>query len=796
MKNITTLKSVLSLSLASLIFTSHADTNKISLALDEIEQEKLVTNIYRAYFPNQDIARKASITFHSQILESSLNDGYLILELSEEDKSKLKTFGFRFKPADNYIAARNQRLATIQQSLATQSTLSSDFTVQTIPGYACYETVEETFSAAEEMVTNHPNLAQFIDVGDSWEKTQNLGGYDIQVLKLTNSGTTGTKPILFINSAIHAREYTTAPLNLEFARWLVDGYGNDADATWILDHHEVHLMLQTNPDGRKKAETGLSWRKNTNQNYCGATSNSRGADLNRNFSFKWNSTNGQGSSGSQCSNTYRGPSAGSEPEIQALESYVKSIFADNRGPNNSDAAPADTSGIHIDIHSYSELVLWPWGDSSQVAPNGVAMQTLGRKFAYFNGYTPQQSIGLYPTDGTSDNISYGELGVAAFTFELGTSFFQACSTYENTIVTDNLPALIYAAKVVRLPYITPGGPDISSLTINGTSSSGNIAPGATGTIAATSTDTRFSSANGTEATQNISSGEYYIDTPPWVSGATAIPLSASDGNFNSSTEGLTGTIDTTGLSVGQHIVYVRSKDASNTWGAVSAIFLQVTDDVPPPADNVLENGVAKTGLSASTGEELLFTMAVPQNATNIAFNISGGTGDADLYVKFGSVPTDSSYDCRPYRNGNVETCTATQVNGTYHVRLKAYSTFSGVSLTGSYTEGGTPPNNDPIDRTETIASLSQGQWARYTQVLPAGYSDLNVSISGGTGDADLYVRKGAASTTSAYDCRPYRNGNVENCSFTNPGADTWYIDVRGYRASSNVTLSITATPSN
>ncbi len=796
MKKYLKIKSIVSLSLAGFIFASQAAPHNVSIAMDEIEQEKMITNIYRAYFPNHDIARKASITFHSQLLESAMDDGYLIMELSEQDKHNLKQFGFRFKTADSYIENRNQRLAMIQQSLSTQSILSDDFSIQSIPGYECYETVEETFNVADDMVSNHPNLAQFVDVGDSWEKSQSLGGYDIKVLKLTNSNVSGSKPILFINSAIHAREYTTAPLNLEFARWLVNGHGSDADATWILDHHEVHLMLQTNPDGRKKAETGLSWRKNTNQNYCGATSNSRGADLNRNFSFKWNSTNGQGSSGSQCSNTYRGPSPGSEPEIQALESYLRSIFPDNRGPNNSDAAPADTSGIHIDIHSYSELVLWPWGDSSQVAPNGIAMQTLGRKFAFFNGYTPQQSIGLYPTDGTSDNISYGELGVAAFTFELGTSFFQGCSTYENTIVTDNLPALIYAAKVVRQPYITPSGPDITNLTLNGNSGSSTIAPGETGTIAATATDTRFSNSNGSESTQNITASEYYIDTPPWAAGAVAIPLTATDGNFNSKSEAITGSIDTTGLSNGQHIIYVRSRDASNTWGAVSAIFLQVSDDVPPPPDNELENGVAKTGLAAGQGEELLFTMQVPAGATNINFAISGGTGDADLYVKFGSIPTDSSYDCRPYRNGNVESCSATQTNGTYHVRLKGYSSFAGVSLTGSYTEPGTPPDVEPINRTETISSLGRSQWARYTQVLPAGYASLNVSISGGSGDADLYVRKGAESTTSAYDCRPYLNGNTESCDFNNPDADTWHIDVRGYRASSNVTLTITATPSN
>ena len=88
------------------------------------------------------------------------------------------------------------------------------------------------------------------------------------------------------------------PLVLEFARWLVNGHGVDADASWILDHHEVHMLLHTNPDGRKRAEGGLSWRKNTNNNYC-ANTNTRGADLNRNFSFGWNSTGGTGSSGTR-----------------------------------------------------------------------------------------------------------------------------------------------------------------------------------------------------------------------------------------------------------------------------------------------------------------------------------------------------------------------------------------------------------------------------------------------------------------------------------------------------------------
>jgi Zn-dependent metalloprotease len=103
----------------------------------------------------------------------------------------------------------------------------------------------------------------------------------------------------------------------------------------------------------------------------------------------------------------------------------------------------------------------------------------------------------------------------------------------------------------------------------------------------------------------------------------------------------------------------------------------------------LTNGVAKTGISAATGGEVNYTLVVPAGATGLKFVTSGGTGDLDMYVKFGSAPTDTVYDCRPYASGNAETCNiATAQAGTYYVRLKAYAAFSGASLTGSYTTGG------------------------------------------------------------------------------------------------------------
>lgn len=102
-------------------------------------------------------------------------------------------------------------------------------------------------------------------------------------------------------------------------------------------------------------------------------------------------------------------------------------------------------------------------------------------------------------------------------------------------------------------------------------------------------------------------------------------------------------------------------------------------------DTTLSNGVAVTGLSASTGAALNYTIAVPSGTSTLTVTISGGSGDADLYVRAGSAPTDSTYACRPYLSGNAETCTINSPTaGTYHVRVKAYSSFSGVSLTASY----------------------------------------------------------------------------------------------------------------
>ncbi|MCJ8274564.1 MAG: PKD domain-containing protein [Psychrosphaera sp.] len=569
----------------SLALSSAEANQKVAQTMELFELERVsIQNAHRVYYPSRALADKATISFHNQLLESHHDKGYLIMQLAEEDKTKLSSFGFTFAPATQWIAQREKAIDSLKlaaQKRASKTNVGKSAVADNIDGFACYSTVESTFSQAKDLADNNPTLAQWVDIGDTWIKENSspsvasgsASGYDIKVLKMTNAATDGDKPILFIHSAMHAREYATAELTLRFAKHLVNNYGSNADASWVLDNHQVHIVFHMNPDGRKQAETGLLWRKNANGNFCSSSPENIGVDLNRNFSMFWNATD-FGSSPNECAQTYRGPEAASEPETKAIESYIRSIFADQRGPLETDAAPLDTTGMHIDVHSYSELVLWPWGHTETPAPNGTELATLGRKMAYFTGYTPQQSIGLYPTDGTSDDVSYGELGIPAYTFELGTNFFKDCNTFDNKILPDNLNALMYAAKVVRAPYIIPAGPDAQSVTLNG-SDKVNVDAGDVVTIQTLITDERYQNGNGTEPSQLIERAEYYIDQAPWDEGAQAFALLPSDGDLNSASEAMAAQIDTTGWNDGKHMVYVRGKDVDGNWGAVSAAYLLV-----------------------------------------------------------------------------------------------------------------------------------------------------------------------------------------------------------------------------
>jgi hypothetical protein len=270
----------------------------------------------------------------------------------------------------------------------------------------------------------------------------------------------------------------------------------------------------------------------------------------------------------------------------AFQSFFASVMLDQNGPTGDyiipPAAPETAMGIFISLHSYSDLVLWPWSFTTATAPNGAQLSALGHKFAYFNGYSPDGSI-WYDVNGPTDDWTYGRFGIASFTFEIGPDDYSACGGFfpaygciegadgmSRNFWAENKPAFIYAHKIAATPYRTVYGPD--TLTVSVTPPSG--IPGAAITLQATITDRRY----GNSGLLPITAAEYFVDTPGGE--GTGTFMTPTDGAWGSSSEGVQATLDTSALTPGRHTVFVRGRNNQGKWGPYTAVFLNI--ETPPP----------------------------------------------------------------------------------------------------------------------------------------------------------------------------------------------------------------------
>jgi hypothetical protein len=154
----------------------------------------------------------------------------------------------------------------------------------------------------------------------------------------------------------------------------------------------------------------------------------------------------------------------------------------------------------------------------------------------------------------------------------------------------------------------------------------------------------------------------------------------------------------------------------------------------------LTNGVAVTGIGGSTGTWKHYKIAVPASQSSLAIVMSGGSGDADLYVKRGSQPTSSSYDYRPYLNGNNETVNVTNpVAGDWYISLHAYSTYSSVTLKATYTGSSSTCTSASGTLSGTGANSYQPSSSGYASSVSGAHT---ATLSGPSGtDFDLYLQK-------------------------------------------------------
>lgn len=235
---------------------------------------------------------------------------------------------------------------------------------------------------------------------------------------------------------------------------------------------------------------------------------------------------------------------------------------------------------------------------------------------------------------------------------------------------------------------------------------------------------------------------------------------------------------------------MRRWDWMAMWVAVAALSAAPAAQ----AQTALSRGVAVSGLSGAVNTTRDYTLVVPSGASQLRFSLSGGTGDADLYVRRGSQATSSSNDCASTGTTNAESCSfASPAAATYHVRLQAYRAYSGATLLADYSTAAPTPVTLQPGVPVTDQSAAAGAWLRFRLDVPAGATNLSIRTSGGTGAVDLYVRAGAEPSASAFDCRPLVVGNDETCSFAQPQATSYYIGLYGYKAFAGVTLTASYT---
>jgi|GEM_PF-539527 len=288
-----------------------------------------------------------------------------------------------------------------------------------------YHTFEEMEAELNAVAQNHPELAKLYVGATSHE------GRPIYVMELTHQDCGIDKINYLVTGTHHAREWISTEVPLAFIEYLVNGYGNDEQVTELLNNTRIVIVPMLNPDGGVFSRTAAKmWRKNRRQpegeQYVGV-------DNNRNYPYQWG---GSGSSGWSGSNTYRGPEPASEIETQLII-QLQEEFEFTAAVSN---------------HSYSELVLWPWGYTSSIqAADHDIFALYGNQMGEIMSYQPMQASHLYAAAGIFDDTLYGEYGVLAYTFELGTRFIPTESQVPG-IEQKAIEALMYLFTNARDPF--------------------------------------------------------------------------------------------------------------------------------------------------------------------------------------------------------------------------------------------------------------------------------------------------------------------------------------------------------
>ncbi|WP_449351719.1 M14 family metallopeptidase [Streptomyces shaanxiensis] len=270
-----------------------------------------------------------------------------------------------------------------------------------------YHNYAEMNAEIDQRIAAYPNIMSKRVIGTSYQ------GRNIVAIKISdNVATDEAEPEVLFTHHQHAREHLTVEMALYLLRELGAGYGSDSRVTDMVNNREIWIIPDLNPDGGEydiASGSYRSWRKNRQPN---SGSSAVGTDLNRNWAYRWGCCGG--SSSSTSSETYRGTAAESAPEVKVVANFVRSRVVGG----------VQQIKTNIDFHTYSELVLWPYGytysdtATGMTADDNAVFKAVGQKMAASNGYTAEQASDLYITDGSIDDYLWGTHKIFSYTFEM------------------------------------------------------------------------------------------------------------------------------------------------------------------------------------------------------------------------------------------------------------------------------------------------------------------------------------------------------------------------------------------
>ena len=274
--------------------------------------------------------------------------------------------------------------------------------------FSDFKNPAQVSSYVDTLVALRPDMASRVNVGTSVE------GRTIYAIQIAAPGSPANKPIIFLNSVQHAREWVTTMSSMYIADRAVRTYGSDPAVTNILDKFTFIIVPITNADGYEFSWTTTRlWRKNRRINgVSGGGQTIYGVDLNRNWGFGWGVNipgSNPGSSSNRSSETYRGTAAFSEPETQAVRDFI--------------IARPSIMGT-VDIHSYSQLILSPYGYTNVPHPRHSLFTDLNAVYragiASANGllYTAGNTFTtIYPAAGTMGDWATGDRSIFGWSME-------------------------------------------------------------------------------------------------------------------------------------------------------------------------------------------------------------------------------------------------------------------------------------------------------------------------------------------------------------------------------------------